>query len=594
MIYLARVFFILLLSLAPSLAFGATYYIDYSSGADSNNGTSTSTPWQHCPGDSAATGTAHSATFSPGDKVIFKGGQSYSVPSGGYITLSWGGSSGSPIVYDGDSGTYVSRWGSGTSQAVITGNNNAAAIFLAVAGKNYITINNLELRSVTASSESSIINSAQIAANYFTITNCTIHDAGSGANINTAIGFAINASGSNWTVQGNSFYDCYHACIYLNSGFSNNTISNNTFGDKSGWAIALAEGGNSDDDGNSIHNNTFYNIGSYYNLGSPHCNDIIMWVQGSSGASDSGSLTNLSVYNNYFYESSPTTGTGTITLQINDSGGSSSELANNVFIYNNISANEGRNSFCNISASQGNINNLYIYGNSGWTSGGSSAFIQLITNSTGSFNAVYIKNNSWSGNSYIIQTDQLINNPYIDYNNWNTTFGNYFSWKDVGENWSQWQALGFDTHGYGPTSDPKYTNITTSPYNLMPQAGSPLIDHGVTLGSPYNVDYLGTSRPQGSAYDIGAYESVFSALPALQKPCLQSSMLTITASAGTNGSILPLGPVSVCPGNYKTFTITPQSGYTASVGGTCGGSLVGTTYTTNPITAACTVSATFQ
>jgi len=36
---------------------------------------------------------------------------------------------------------------------------------------------------------------------------------------------------------------------------------------------------------------------------------------------------------------------------------------------------------------------------------------------------------------------------------------------------------------------------------------SPAIDAGATLGSPYNVDFAGTSRPQGAAYDIGAYES---------------------------------------------------------------------------------------
>ena len=38
------------------------------------------------------------------------------------------------------------------------------------------------------------------------------------------------------------------------------------------------------------------------------------------------------------------------------------------------------------------------------------------------------------------------------------------------------------------------------------QTSSPARDSGVTLGSPYNVDILGKSRPQGSAYDVGAYE----------------------------------------------------------------------------------------
>jgi hypothetical protein len=40
--------------------------------------------------------------------------------------------------------------------------------------------------------------------------------------------------------------------------------------------------------------------------------------------------------------------------------------------------------------------------------------------------------------------------------------------------------------------------------------------------------------------------------------------------------------------------VTPDTGYTAAVGGTCGGSLVGSTYTTNAITASCTVAATFS
>lgn len=42
--------------------------------------------------------------------------------------------------------------------------------------------------------------------------------------------------------------------------------------------------------------------------------------------------------------------------------------------------------------------------------------------------------------------------------------------------------------------------------DLMPSSSSPVVDVGATLGSPYNVDFAGTSRPQGSAYDIGAME----------------------------------------------------------------------------------------
>ncbi len=69
---------------------------------------------------------------------------------------------------------------------------------------------------------------------------------------------------------------------------------------------------------------------------------------------------------------------------------------------------------------------------------------------------------------------------------------------------------------------------------------------------------------------------------------------TVTPSAGANGTISPSTAQRVNHGSTTQFTVTPDTGYTASVGGTCGGSLVGATYTTNAITANCTVVASFS
>jgi len=69
--------------------------------------------------------------------------------------------------------------------------------------------------------------------------------------------------------------------------------------------------------------------------------------------------------------------------------------------------------------------------------------------------------------------------------------------------------------------------------------------------------------------------------------------VTVTPSAGPHGTIAPSTPQSVVTGTTTQFTVTPDPGYYATVGGTCGGSLAGTTYTTGTITAACTVAATF-
>ncbi len=69
---------------------------------------------------------------------------------------------------------------------------------------------------------------------------------------------------------------------------------------------------------------------------------------------------------------------------------------------------------------------------------------------------------------------------------------------------------------------------------------------------------------------------------------------TITASAGSNGSISPSGAVSVSSGGSKTFTVTPNTGYHISavvVDGNSQGAI--TSYTFSNVTANHTISATF-
>jgi len=97
------------------ITFSAVYYIDFSSGSDSNNGTTTSTPWKHCPGDSNASGLAAATKLMGGDTVNFKGGVKYK----GGINLLNSGTSSSRIIYSGNNG-----WGTG--KAIIDGTTNLA------------------------------------------------------------------------------------------------------------------------------------------------------------------------------------------------------------------------------------------------------------------------------------------------------------------------------------------------------------------------------------------------------------------------------------------------------------------------------------
>jgi hypothetical protein len=68
---------------------------------------------------------------------------------------------------------------------------------------------------------------------------------------------------------------------------------------------------------------------------------------------------------------------------------------------------------------------------------------------------------------------------------------------------------------------------------------------------------------------------------------------TVTPSAGANGSIAPNTPQIVNEGSTTSFTITPDAHYAIADVSGCGGQLNGNTYTTAPVTADCTVSATF-
>ena len=62
------------------------------------------------------------------------------------------------------------------------------------------------------------------------------------------------------------------------------------------------------------------------------------------------------------------------------------------------------------------------------------------------------------------------------------------------------------TNQNGVEGNPLFTDLSGRDFTL--QTGSPAIDTGATLQSPYNVDIIGTSRPLGPLFDIGPYEMI--------------------------------------------------------------------------------------
>jgi hypothetical protein len=157
----------------------------------------------------------------------------------------------------------------------------------------------------------------------------------------------------------------------------------------------------------------------------------------------------------------------------------------------------------------------------------------------------------------------------------------------------------------------KFTCADLGNHTIMPvvtPAGGGTIAPATALQVPSRAVSTFTVTPK-SPYKIGSVTgcagsltgNVFTTAPAtgnctVTATFTSSGPYTITASVnGTGGgAISPSGSLSVAAGSTRAFTLTPSTNYqVASVGGTCGGTLSGNTFTTRAITANCTVVASF-
>lgn len=463
----------------------ATYYIDYIGGSDANAGTLIA-PWQHCHGDPNATGNAASYTPVAGDTFIFKGGIQYS----GILVLSNSGSAGNPISYDGNStGTF------GTGQAIIDAGGVASAIF-DLGGVSYVTLNYLEIRHNTG------LNGAiwdHSGSTHIVVSYCKIHNTGLEPHA-TCCGMAININtGSYWEIHHNLIYDCYTIGIELQPA-SYCSIHDNEITDIVIWGIRLCNtgsGGRGDCVGNNIYNNTLHDIYHYgdpvYNPGYVIHIDFIFVNPNYSGYT----ISNTAIYNNKFYNNvdfgGVYSGTSMLTMET-DLGATLSNLD----IYNNIFFNPESVIALEMYAGNAAATGIRIYGNSIWTS-----FVAFRLKTTGVAMEITIRNNIVYGGEYQVDTYSDLT-LVADHNCYYPVSGSGFV-TNTGETFAQWQARGYDVVG-SFVADPKFASIIIGSENLALQVSSPCVDAGISLGSPYNVDILGASRPKGAGYDMGAYE----------------------------------------------------------------------------------------
>lgn len=124
-----RIILILLVLCQTVLA--TTYYVDWENGSDTNNGTTTGTPWKRVPGMATATGTAKATVLAPGDVVAFKGGVTHFMDAA--IICRAG------VTYDGE------VWGTG--RAIIDRNNTPGTGFSVGTASN-VTIKRLQIQNI--------------------------------------------------------------------------------------------------------------------------------------------------------------------------------------------------------------------------------------------------------------------------------------------------------------------------------------------------------------------------------------------------------------------------------------------------------------
>lgn len=473
--YLSTILFSLVMMFIPSVSHAATYYISYSAGSDSNNGTSTSTPWQSQPYMHLFSG---SYTHHAGDQFIFEGGVTW--PSAEFgLDPTAGGSAGNNDYYGVNKTWYVG--GSWTQPIFDAGyaTSSASSVFY-LANQQYITIDNLELRNIDPSSNfGSGIISGTCPQNLL-MENLYIH------------GWRTQAATDD--AHGGVIFN-YGACglsAWSNVEITNSTITN---ADNSGTST---QNGVATRDVQTIDNSVIHDVSSailftgifynntMYNIAYPNSNTGFDPTYHENGIYlDASGTTTSSVYDNYFHDISG----GANTIYPNPHGGQVMNIYNNL-IYGVISAQQPIEI------------DTYNYGNAGGGAGNVYVYNNTIVNYNASSPAIHI---------VTIGTDRPALNILVATNNHVMGFNASLTDAVQGSNVN---SLSTSTNLIESTSTAASQGYTlgnlyapTLPSNPTVLAGTNLTSNCSSLTSLCQ-DIITNPRPSVTAWDIGAYQFI--------------------------------------------------------------------------------------
>ncbi len=303
-------------------------------------------------------------------------------------------------------------------------------------------------------------------------------------------------------IEYSSFHDNGDYGIKLTGyGTSYNTIRYNNFysngatgSDKYGMQISGGEYEDNQPQHNELYGNKFYN-----NLG---CGIHLY-------ESSNNILRENEFYNNGIGTSNPARG---ISLSLNSK--------NNLVYGNRVYNNNYYGIECSSHADSNKIYNNIIYDNAeeGIMIQGGSSKNEIYSNtiSGGTNGGIYLSSDTQDtiikDNIVLTMgTQPTLHNggggtATLDYNLWyDSVTPDLIYWNGVFRTLSQFYAdTGNEQHGL--QTNPLFIDLASHDFYI--QAGSPAINNGISLSAYFSTDFAGTIRPQGSAWDIGAYEYV--------------------------------------------------------------------------------------
>lgn len=471
----------------------ATYFVDFVGGDDTNNGTSSDTPWKHAPEDVNATDVADGTTLDDGDIVVFKGGVIYQ----GTVIHTQDGASGNVITFiSGD--VHSSPWGTG--DAIIDGGTTTRGKGFYLNGCSYATVDGFEIRNMKNETDSSGV-FIENASDHVTVRRCLIHDIHGQAG---ASGYGIEVTGTTTAaghvIEYNEIYNCEEKGIELYRQGSS-TVRYNYVHDTQDHCMVVTS------DSNSIYSNIFVRAGVDYDAAG---------YRASYGFKFDGTET-ITASSNKFYNN----------LILDCSSGIGILNADSNMIVHNTVAIIG---YDDLQGSGGQEGACFAIWNDG-TAGDQVPDSNIVKNNIFYYpvpQVIYGNKYSCVAYNSTIGNNNEIKNNLMYYDGAGTTFVYYYDDSAHQITLATFEGeTGISAIGNGNVASgnvhaaPGFEGGTdttllaaiptgftgTAPNNdsLELTGSSGALNIGLDLASPYNTDILGVSRLAGG-FDAGAYE----------------------------------------------------------------------------------------